>query len=66
MYVKFISNLMGKEFLNYLWLKDFIIKILLRELNYKNFYGYKSLILNFGKFIFKCLIMKEWYFKNNE
>lgn len=59
MYVKFISNLMGKEFLNYLWLKDFIIKILLRELNYKNFYSYKSRILNFGKFIFKCLIMKN-------
>lgn len=45
--------------------KPFMVKrfyhknISLRELNYKNPYGHKSLILNFGKFIFKCLIMKE-------
>lgn len=63
---KFTSNLMGKEFLNHSWSKDFITKTSLRELNYKNPYGHKSLILNFGKFIFKCLIMKEWYFKNNK
>lgn len=59
MYVKFTSNLMGKEFLNHSWSKDFITKTSLRELNYKNPYGHKSLILNFGKFIFKCLIMKN-------
>lgn len=30
MYVKFISNLMGKEFLNYLWLKDFYYKNIIK------------------------------------